>query len=136
MLLKQNSCHLDGSSCLLFFIYFPGLLDKGRFKWGGCFAFLHALEPELFFHEPEPGSVIAVFVNDLVPHAGGANPQAALAVQLAVNHHGLQGLGMGGDTQDLVILALEMPVFSRSDFHSILPKSHAPGIVPARGECG
>ena len=31
MLLKQNSCHLDGSSCLLFFIYFPGLLDKGRF---------------------------------------------------------------------------------------------------------
>ena len=32
MLLKQNSCHLDGSSCLLFFIYFPGLLDKGRFN--------------------------------------------------------------------------------------------------------
>ena len=35
MLLKQNSCHLDGSSCLLFFIYFPGLLDKGRFKTEG-----------------------------------------------------------------------------------------------------
>ena len=48
MLLKQNSCHLDGSSCLLFFIYFPGLLDKGRFKTsGGTFDFVHIVFPQL-----------------------------------------------------------------------------------------
>ena len=28
---KQNSCHLNGSSCFHVFSYFPGLLDKGRF---------------------------------------------------------------------------------------------------------
>ena len=48
MLLKQNSCHLDGSSCLLFFIYFPGLLDKGRFRTsGGTFDFVHIGFPQL-----------------------------------------------------------------------------------------
>ena len=58
---------------------------------------------------------LPVPLHSLVPHGGRAHPQSPLPVERAVHHHGLQGLGMGGEAQHLVFFSLEMPVFPGLD---------------------
>ena len=64
--------------------------------------------------------MVAVPIYGLAPHGGGAHPQAVLAVQCAVDHHRLPGFRMGRGSENLVKIALEMPVKACLDVNRAL----------------
>ena len=73
MLHKQNSCHLGGSSCLLFFSFFPGLLDKGRFTFG-----------EVVFRKTGPAS-LSVFLQNASQTYLAYTPTAPELVSISIS---------------------------------------------------
>lgn len=63
--------------------------------------------------------MISIPVYQLVPHGSRADPQAAVSVQCAVDHHLLAGFRVPGQLQYLVLAALEVAVPSGSNFQGV-----------------
>lgn len=45
---------------------------------------------------------LSVALDDIIPHACGAHPHAALTIQRAVDHHFLARLAVRGDIEDFI----------------------------------
>lgn len=57
----------------------------------------------------------AVSFNGFVPHGCRPNPQAAVPVKLPVHYHRLQTFRMGRNSNNFILLAFKMSVFSGLD---------------------
>ena len=69
--------------------------------------------------------MITVAVHDFAPHRGRTYPNAALAVERLIDHHGFHGFRMMGKIQKPLFITLEVPVPAgkkrRQSVHKIPP---------------
>ena len=90
----------------------------------------YVLFQRLFIDILEAGAVVVIFVHYLVPHGGGADPQALFTLESPIDNHRFHGLRVAGRAEVFVEIAFEMTVFSGHDFHKYSSKRTCPGKFP------
>ena len=87
----------------------------------------------LFFNELKAGTVIAIAFHMFCPHSCRTHPKAAVIIQRFVDNHRFQGFAVLCDTQESVLTAFEMAVFSNFNLFHNLARHGASVFIQYRG---
>ena len=84
-----------------------GVGEQELVQGGGAQALRPALDPVQAVEAPIS---LAAALHGFIPHGCRAHPYSIIAVEGAVDHHRLLGLGVPGDANNLVLFTLEMTI--------------------------